>query len=811
MDMVDHEDKILIILDNSDLVILDKESGSQETIELSLTETPTCMNKVGDNILIGATNGVVYCSKLTNMVEPIELPKPPYLGEGSSDKPEKIEYPDARFIKVSPKKISVLFNDKTMVFYDILSLDNIVISTVKRSHAGPVYAIDSYPHTGDSFKFCFLTGSTDKTLRRWIISADKKYFFCKMEQDSMGLLCDDFDHLKTKNNGVEIDDLGKIRSLKISPHNSLNHIACGDSSGYIWTFDSVTMKLINIYEVHQNEILGLDYSPYEEDEAKRSLLLATASKDHTVKLFDSKNDYQELRNIEDHKSAVVGVRFVQDPTDSDIKVVSAESKGVVSVRSVDDELNLTVPVAREIKDSKIFSMTTSDTSILLGLDRKVQIGQLRNNNTFVLKKSALAQPSRSKEFIKLDADNIGLYAVASSKKKRDIHFIELCSGNVIQSFTFGEIITAAKFSPNYKFLITSTASGCVIIIKTPNNLEREIMFRSNQKTLRITETPKANLKSQNSDGFSDTMDAASPVETSETTRKAWYEKDQEKPALDFSRDTLPDWAKSTMGLGEDMDEAEFIYQPKSDSKLKLQTTVSGDEDENEEDSKSDFLYTTKTDGGISEHLHESDEEKDAFNFEQSRVRKTSNLSEIMARPSRIGNMIRQSFHTRDSAYVTNSDRTSLEVNVHKSSDLKEITEKSSKKEETTKKTLKDVKKEDIRASIINNKAVTKSKPHINRQIALNKPIIEKIDSLIRGKTEITNTGSKIGTKKSMIYLKFIDILVAVIIRSQTKEDDEKDAHLNFDTLVNDNRENHNNFRHNSTKQAIQQIVSSEKR
>lgn len=38
--MVDHDDQVLIILDNSDLVILSKDSGVAETIELNYAETP---------------------------------------------------------------------------------------------------------------------------------------------------------------------------------------------------------------------------------------------------------------------------------------------------------------------------------------------------------------------------------------------------------------------------------------------------------------------------------------------------------------------------------------------------------------------------------------------------------------------------------------------------------------------------------------------------------------------------------------------------------------------------------------------------
>jgi hypothetical protein len=353
-------------------------------------------------------------------------------------------------------------------------------------------------------------------------------------------------------------------------------------------------------------------------------------------------------------------------------------------------------------------MTTSDTCILLGLDRKVQIGQLRSNNTYVLKKSSMAQPPKIKEFIKLDADNVGMYAVASCKKKRDIHFIELATGNVVQSIQIGEIITAAKFSPCYKFLITSSASGCIMIFKVPNNVEREIMFKSNQKTLRITETPKAGVD-KNSDGFSDSI-SDEPVEQAETLRKAWYEKDTEKPAIDFSRDTLPDWAKSTMGMGNEMEEAEFIYQPKNNAFNKLQATTSGDDEDEEE--KSDFAQTLKTEGEVSEIGNHSDEDNDAFDFEQSRVRKTSvNPSEIHNRGSRIGNMIRKSVDTRDSIRmtVTEQNRDSIEVNCHLSKDLNEITEKSASKETTNKRTIQEIKDEEKRNSIIRNKAVPKSR------------------------------------------------------------------------------------------------------
>ena len=198
MDMVDHEDKIMVILDNSDLVIIDKSTGDSDTIELNYNESPTCMTKVKDRLIIGATNGVVYNVHIADLMTPIELPKPPAFGEGASDTPEKIQYPDAKVIKATNKYLSVLFLNKTMMFYDISKLDEISIMQTIKSHVGAIYAIDTYPSTGDPYKFWFVTGSTDKTLRRWIVSSDKRTFSCQINQDGIGLLWDDFEHLKSK-------------------------------------------------------------------------------------------------------------------------------------------------------------------------------------------------------------------------------------------------------------------------------------------------------------------------------------------------------------------------------------------------------------------------------------------------------------------------------------------------------------------------------------------------------------------------------------------------------------------------------------
>lgn len=43
-------------------------------------------------------------------------------------------------------------------------------------------------------------------------------------------------------------------------------------------------------------------------------------------------------------------------------------------------------------------------------------------------------------------------------KKRDINYIDIKTGSVTQSFT-GDAVTAIKYSPDYKYLITSSNNG----------------------------------------------------------------------------------------------------------------------------------------------------------------------------------------------------------------------------------------------------------------------------------------------------------------------------------------------------------------
>lgn len=183
------------------------------------------------------------------------------------------------------------------------------------------------------------------------------------------------------------------------------------------------------------------------------------------------------------------------------------------------------------------------------------------------------------------------------------------------------------------------------------NIEREIMFKAGQKALRITETPKAMEKKSSTgvDGFA--QYAMSSVEKAD--RKVWSN-EKVKPKLDNPENTLPEWARSTIGEGmnENNDDETFTYCAKKETDVfsKLKETVSDNESEGEEDKNSEEPTSARLHTGLNKDQSEynnSDEDNEAFNFDASRTRKVSiATSNYWGRNSRIGNIMRTSQYER---------------------------------------------------------------------------------------------------------------------------------------------------------------------
>lgn len=126
---------------------------------------------------------------------------------------------------------------------------------------------------------------------------------------------------------------------------------------------------------------------------------------------------------------------------------------------MDEELTFSTQKKKTISGSKIYSMTTNEESVIVGTDKKLQTAVCNSDSSITLEKDLAPKGSTAKEYIKLETDDVSLYLIACSKKKRDISFIDMRTGSVIHTFSCGEVITGIKYSPDYRFLITSTNTG----------------------------------------------------------------------------------------------------------------------------------------------------------------------------------------------------------------------------------------------------------------------------------------------------------------------------------------------------------------
>jgi WD40 repeat protein len=90
-----------------------------------------------------------------------------------------------------------------------------------------------------------------------------------------------------------------IRCVKVSPDGA--SLACGDWVGNIRIYDLTKPNEIEqtkMIEAHDNEVICLAYSPEIKESGR--YWLASGSRDKSILVFDSKNDYNAVCAMQHH-------------------------------------------------------------------------------------------------------------------------------------------------------------------------------------------------------------------------------------------------------------------------------------------------------------------------------------------------------------------------------------------------------------------------------------------------------------------------------------------------------------------------------
>lgn len=473
------EDKKLLRIENR------KDITDMYDLDGIIEETPTTISTYKQYLCIGCLGGFSYISNMVNPEDMYVQPRPPYCGLGAAEETEMKEYPDTIIIKMDYNYVFAVYSDKTMVvMQDETKMTN-RIDHIVQNHAKAIHNIEVIPHECNERGFSFVTGSSDKTIRKWYIDTQKENMHGT--QTRIGLLCDEFSHwMKNKVNKAEDDiseELGQVRTFKIAKVDSEEVIYCGDLSGYVWIFDAKTFTLKTISELHEDEIIELATFKAKDFYDPRNNLVVTCSRDNKVKSFKYSNgEIIEGNEFDSSSLPVIGLGFIQEDSQT-VKLVYVDAKSDLSLRTIKENLTFDSPVVKNMAPKKFFSLAVRENKIAIGTDTKIQFGELKSNNYWALMKSAGGSQSNMKEFIKLEIDETNTYVLCSSWKSNDVHCIDMQNTRVMASFCSGEPVISMKISPDYKHLITTTSKGCFYVWKLPKEIYSTMKFKSKQNEL----------------------------------------------------------------------------------------------------------------------------------------------------------------------------------------------------------------------------------------------------------------------------------------------------------------------------------------
>lgn len=133
--------------------------------------------------------------------------------------------------------------------------------------------------------------------------------------------------------------------------------------------------------------------------------------------------------------------------------------------------------------NKFYSLAVKNNKIAIGMESKIQFGELKANNYWALMKSAGSNLSKMKQFVKIEIDETNTYALCSSWKSNDVHCIDLTNTRVMGSFCSGEPITCMKITPDFNYLITCSSRGCFYVWKLPKSISSTMKFKAKQKEM----------------------------------------------------------------------------------------------------------------------------------------------------------------------------------------------------------------------------------------------------------------------------------------------------------------------------------------
>lgn len=475
------------------------------------TTSANCMVASAKLIFVGCGDAIIRVFNTETLEYVTTLPRTHYLGVDVAQgvqishmmsAPQNAKYPDtiAIVFDESRSKVSCVYNDHSLYIWDLRDIRRVGKSHSFLYHSACIWGVETVPsnflRNGNVQQCklpsdCFLTCSSDDTIRIWGLEGCetneiyRKNIYSKellkviYIDDELNFIKDTDNPTQSNEKSSSYDGRNGVRCIKVSAE--YGQVATGDRSGNIRIYNLNTLKLITSIEAHDSEVLCLEYT---NDKIDRKLL-ASASRDRLIHVFDVENGYRILQTLDDHSSSITSVKFIGSGLQ--FQMISCGADKSIIFRNYQN--NQFTRGNNCSGKNTLYDMEVDSTAkhILTACqDRNIRVYGTQN-----AKHTKTFKGSHSDEgtLIKLSLDLSGIY-IATSCTDKTLSVYDYYSGECMAKMCgHSELVTGLKFTNDCKHLISASGDGCIFIWQVPHDMIVTMQARLSQQAMRCGQQP----------------------------------------------------------------------------------------------------------------------------------------------------------------------------------------------------------------------------------------------------------------------------------------------------------------------------------
>ncbi|XP_063349833.1 WD repeat-containing protein 62 isoform X2 [Pelmatolapia mariae] len=463
------------------------------------TSSASCLAVSESFVFCGCADGVIRVFGPSNLQYVTTLHRPHRLGVDLAQSGSLLpaspgaQYPDTLALTFDPaaRHLTCVYNDHSLYVWDVKDVRNARKLYSALYHSGCVWSVEVYPELPEPAQAClppssFLTCSSDNTIRLW--HSDPPGAHTNLySNDLLRILYmgENTQHLQAEGEAAGADGKAGIKVLCISPDG--RHLAAGDRCGNLRIFGLQFLDELVKIEAHDSEVLCLEFSPISTGVK----LLASASRDRLIHVFDLERNYSLEQTLNDHSASITAVKFTGESPE--VRLVSCGADKSIYFQTA-EQTSEGLQFSRShhvVEKTTLYDMDldSSRTHVAVACqDRNVRV---YNVETGKLKKCLKGSSSDEGALLKVQMDPSGSF-FATSCSDKNITIFDYESGECVATlFGHSELVTCIRFSQDCRHLITVSGDSCVFVWRLDAQMTSTMRKR---RGVRLSAAPETHKK-----------------------------------------------------------------------------------------------------------------------------------------------------------------------------------------------------------------------------------------------------------------------------------------------------------------------------